>query len=404
MKRFSVLVVLAATLVCLLLAAPAFASVTEFTMTGPVGVQQEGNTVVFEAQATGGAPMYEFWLRPASGSWGNAPAQVWSTQNTFEIQNLQAGSYVVAAYAIDQADIDAGNWDAKKEMTYPVYVGSTITLNATYSSDSINLVAASTGITDPVYEFWYDNGSGAWPHTGYTESATYSIENAAGTYTMIVYVKERVALDHYTQAIWSDVQTINTDDQTVTAQADVAVGSGAMSSFKTITVKPVAGLAGAAKFKVSDGVTTSAAKDLGSSASYMTSAASVTVTILAADGSTVLGTGTLNVSAAAADLAFTVTLTSQPEQAAVCTVAVGAGAMSSFKTITVVSTNVAGAVKFKVSDGVTTSAAKDIGSPASYMTSAESVTLSILAADDSVLGTGTLSVNAAVTNESVTIL
>ncbi len=181
------------------------------------------------------------------------------------------------------------------------------------------------------------------------------------------------------------------------ASVDVAVGSGAMSAFKTITVKSTTGLSGAAKYKVSDGTTTSAVKDLGVSAAYMTSAESVTVTILASDGTTVLGTGTLNVTAAAStSIAITAVQPPVGDKTADCTVAVGSGAMAAFKTITVTSTTVSGAAKYKVSDGTTSSAVKDLGVSAAYMTSAESVTVTILASDGTtVLGTGTLNVTAA---------
>jgi hypothetical protein len=181
------------------------------------------------------------------------------------------------------------------------------------------------------------------------------------------------------------------------ASVDVAVGSGAMSAFKTITVKSTTGLSGAAKYKVSDGTTTSAVKDLGVSAAYMTSAESVTVTILASDGTTVLGTGTLNVTAAAStSIAITAVQPPVGDKTADCTVAVGSGAMAAFKTITVTSTTVSGGAKYKVSDGTTSSAVKDLGVAAAYMTSAESVTVTILASDGTtVLGTGTLNVTAA---------
>jgi len=88
------------------------------------------------------------------------------------------------------------------------------------------------------------------------------------------------------------------EQSTVTASVDVAIGSGALNSFKTITVKPIDGLAGAAKYKISDGATTSAAKDLGVDIHYMTSKEKVTITVLAGDEITVLGTADLNVAEA----------------------------------------------------------------------------------------------------------
>jgi len=195
------------------------------------------------------------------------------------------------------------------------------------------------------------------------------------------------------------------DEVKVIARADVAVGSGAMSCFKTITVKPVEGLADAAMFAVSDGATTSAVKALGSPASYMTGAKTVTVTVLAADGATVIATGALNVETSATAVAFEVTVKEpfQNEKTAVCNVEVGSGAMSSFKNITVLSTSgLSGAAKFTVSDGEITTPAKDIGTPATYVTAAESVTVTVLAADGvSVLGTGTLGVRTAASNVTV---
>ncbi len=221
-------------------------------------------------------------------------------------------------------------------------------------------------------------------------------------YTAPIAINAATTIKAFATLAGKTQSVVTTYDYTVSipeasASVDVAVGSGAMSAFKTITVKSTTGLSGAAKYKVSDGTTTSAVKDLGVSAAYMTSAESVTVTILASDGTTVLGTGTLNVTAAAStSIAITAVQPPVGDKTADCTVAVGSGAMAAFKTITVTSTTVSGAAKYKVSDGTTSSAVKDLGVSAAYMTSAESVTVTILASDGTtVLGTGTLNVTAA---------
>lgn len=211
MKRLSLMLVLAMVFVSLLVAVPAFAAVSDFSLTGPVGVQQAGGTATFEATATGTDVRYQFWVRPASGSWGTEPAQNYSASNTFTMNDLQSGSYVVAAYAMEQADLDAGNWAAAQEFTYPVYVGSTCSLEAVYNAaaNTIDLTASSTGIIDPVYQFWYQDSAGTWLQSGaYSQSATYSITNPTGTYKVIAYAKERVAREDFTQAIWSDAKQV----------------------------------------------------------------------------------------------------------------------------------------------------------------------------------------------------
>jgi len=87
----------------------------------------------------------------------------------------------------------------------------------------------------------------------------------------------------------------------VTASGDkkvtyaVEIGSGGFSTFKTIVIASPTGVPGAAQYRISDGNTTSAPKPIGTESAYMTSQGTVTVTILAANGTTVLATGTIPV-------------------------------------------------------------------------------------------------------------
>ncbi len=407
-KRFALVVALALTM-ALLVALPAMAAEetprTDLNITTPaigtdeINMVTAGTDVTFEAVNPGAeGVMYTFWVYGPS-KWGDVAAQE-SDSNKFVLENVQPGAYIVDVYCRNEEGA------VLAEGRQALLVDSSVTFTSEFKDGKITLTAQATNISEVEYQFWY-KGSGDWTcEQDYSTANTASFAATAGqTYDVAVYAKNNNAERHWKHAAAKgDTVKAEAGGDVVMVKADVAVGSGAMSSFKTITVKPAAGIVGAAKFTVTDGATTSAAKDLGKAASYMTGADSVTVNILAADG-TVLGTGTLPVNAAATDLEFAVTVEEivVPDKKAVCTVAVGSGAMSSFKTITVVSTSgMDGAAKFAVTDGATTSAAKDIGKAASYMTGNDSVTVNILAADGStVLGTGALSVKEAASNVTI---
>ena len=309
---------------------------------------------------------------------------------TYVARNLTA---TVAATTVKGATGGGGGGGGGSSTPTVSTVTASTASGAVASGTAISLSCATDGATI------YYTVDGSVPTIASTVYTTPISITAAKTIKAIA-----VKTGSNNSAVATFAYTISGSD-TITANADVAVGSGAMSSFKTITVKAIAGLTGAAKYKVADGTTTSAVKDLGTAASYMTSATSVTVTILGSDGTTALGTGTLSVAAAATNASFTVTVAAPAAKSAVCSVAVGAGAMASFKTITVASaTGLTGAAKYKVADGTTTSAVKALGTAASYMTSATSVTVTILASDGTTsLGTGTLSVAAASNNTTIAI-
>lgn len=185
--------------------------VSNLVVNGPRGSQKVGTSATFTATATdeGGIPKYSFWLHDADG-W--RIVQEYSDKNTYTMSNLQPGSYVIVAQALDEKDIAAGNWDKTFFKSFVLNVGSSVTLNAP-SSGTVNkpvtLTAAATGLTNPVYQFWYQDPQGAWHGSNYTESPEFSFTpTAEGTYTTIVYAKDPYAPADWTHSVWSEVKTI----------------------------------------------------------------------------------------------------------------------------------------------------------------------------------------------------
>ncbi|TEB13603.1 Ig-like domain-containing protein [Pelotomaculum propionicicum] len=251
-KKLSMLVILAVALT-LALAVPAFASVTAINVDGPDGVLPVGSNATFTATASnpGGTTLYQFWVHDQNG-W--ATVQDYSSTNTYTMGNLQAGSYVFAVYALDQADKDAGNWAAAKYQSFVINVGSSVSLSGVYASNQITLTAASINLTNPVYQFWYQKPDGSWVGTDYTSSATYSFTPAAeGVYKAIVFAKDPYAPNDDTHSVWSTVQTIEVAFPPY-VQSVSAVNSGAEDIITVTFDGPLA--AGSALPTASDFLTT----------------------------------------------------------------------------------------------------------------------------------------------------
>ena len=174
--------------------------VSALTVSGPNGAQPVGGSATFAASATdeSGTPLYQFWTHD-TGGWHQVGA--YSANNQLSLSNLQSGSYVIAAYALDQADIAAGNWGKAFYQVFILNVGSTVTLEDIFYdlpiSQPVQITAAATGLTGAEYQFWYRTPSGQWQQSGdYTASGNYSFQpTEVGWHRVIVYAK-----DHYAPA------------------------------------------------------------------------------------------------------------------------------------------------------------------------------------------------------------
>jgi hypothetical protein len=187
-------------------------TVCALTVDGPSGNQPPDGSATFSATATdhGGNPLYQFWVHDNSG-W--RVAQDYSTNNTFTMENLKCGSYTVAAYALDESDVRAGNWGAAYVKAFVINVNSSVSLYAPANvspGGKVNLTAEAECLTGVEYQFWYQTPDGTWHSSGaYTTNNIYSFTAAtSGTYKVIVYAKDHYAPATDQFAVW-DIKTIN---------------------------------------------------------------------------------------------------------------------------------------------------------------------------------------------------
>ena len=182
--------------------------VTALTLSGvPAGVVAAGTTVTLAASATstaGGTPLYQFWVRGTQAQWHLA--QGYSPTNTLILSNLSAGSYAVAVYALDPEQVAAGHWDHAAAQTAILNVGSAVTLTAPSSGtvqQAFTVTAQATGLTDPVYQLWWQLPTGAWESSGaYSPVHTWTVlPTEAGTYHVVVYAKDPLAPNTAAEAV-----------------------------------------------------------------------------------------------------------------------------------------------------------------------------------------------------------
>ena len=182
--------------------------VTGLTVSGvPAGVVPAGTTVTLAASATstaGGTPLYQFWVRGTHAQWHLA--QGYSSTNTLMLSNLSAGSYAVAVYALDPEQVAAGHWDHAAAQTAIVNVGSAVTLTAPSSGtvqQALPVTAQATGLTDPVYQLWWELPTGVWESSGaYSAVHTWTLLPAdVGTYHVVVYAKDPLAPNTAAEAV-----------------------------------------------------------------------------------------------------------------------------------------------------------------------------------------------------------
>ncbi len=183
-----------------------------------------------------GTPEYQFWMEDATG-WhlvqNYSPNASWSL-------TLSPGSYAIAVYAMNPDAITAGYWNQAVESTVILNVDSTVSLSANPSAtagQSTTFTAQAENLIDPVYQFWVENPSGTWQGTNYTSSSVYGFTPlVAGTYRVIVYAKDPVALANPSDAVWSQCETVTVAPSVPSAAAVTTSLSNALPGFATPNV------------------------------------------------------------------------------------------------------------------------------------------------------------------------
>jgi len=186
-------------------------AVCALIVSGPNGSQPIGSSATFTAAAAdpGGTPEYQFWVHDASG-W--RVVQNYSDTNTYTLNNLQSGSYVIAVYALDSNDVAAGNWDVVYYQTFVLNIGSSVSLDYPASvavGGTVNLTAQAAGLTGVVYQFWYQTPDEIWHGSDYSANNSFSFTaSASGAYNIVVYAKDLYA-PNTAQFSVSDTATVN---------------------------------------------------------------------------------------------------------------------------------------------------------------------------------------------------
>ena len=170
-----------------------------------------------------------------------------------------------------------------------------------------------------------------------------------------------------------------------TAIADVVAGSGALTNFKTISLKSANGITGAVNYKVGS---SAVINRIGNYVYYVTNDATVPISIL--DGqNNVIATGILPVSGTKAAAAFDLTRKTVV-LAATADVLVGAGPLSNLKAITVQSISGIAGAKYRIGNS---SVINQTGSVIYCVTDDSNVTIYILDSQGKVAASGVLLVS-----------
>ncbi|MCL6559604.1 MAG: hypothetical protein K6U74_12560 [Firmicutes bacterium] len=198
--RFKIGILLVFTMICSMLvsAVPVFAATPSLQVTyvqpdlnGKQQLVPPGSSVTVRASAAG-AVSYSFWVADPSNDMHLAKA--WGSDNTLTLDNLQAGTYLIDAYAL-MAD---GTVAGKRET---VNVGSTISLSVLRNGDgTYTAIANTTNIgskgSQVVYAFSYTADNVNYPFVNWYVNADGSLVTSniatipADAKTVYVFAKD----------------------------------------------------------------------------------------------------------------------------------------------------------------------------------------------------------------------
>ncbi len=183
------------------------AALTNLSLTAS-GQAAAGQTVTFTATSQGSPAEYQFWTETAQG-W--KMIQDYSPTRQVSLP-LEAGSYIVAVYALSAAAVQSGSFSQALVRTLIVNVNSAVHLTAPATgtqNQEMNIEASATNLITPVYQFWVENPQGQWTSSGgYQPGSGYVYTPPeAGTYRTIVYAKDPDAPNNAQDAVWSQAQT-----------------------------------------------------------------------------------------------------------------------------------------------------------------------------------------------------
>ena len=217
------------------------------SLSGPIHPTNGSATFTASASDPGGTPEYQFWVESPTGAWSDM--QNYSTSNTFTLATPSAGDYLVVVDVMDQAQVAAGQWNMA-QTTAPdgVFNGSTVSVVSNASGEvakgqSVTLTATSSGIFDPLYQFWYQAPDGTWSQSGaYSSSTTFTFTaGQSGAYKYVAYAKSPAAANNQHGALQSNVGSevaYGTASQVVlTPASPTLVANGSATDLLTATVE-----------------------------------------------------------------------------------------------------------------------------------------------------------------------
>jgi hypothetical protein len=175
------------------------------------------------------SPVYQFWWAMQGGSWHNSGS--FASKSTVSIIPPRNGFLSVVVYAREalspshetsaqQAQYEAKSNTAVVTVGPPVDLGgsgSSVSQNGWVSLTTANQIAVGSnmslnaqvsGITTPIYQFWFESPQGGWQSSGaYSTNPNFAISAVTpGTWHVVVYARPKSAPPNETTAQRSQLE------------------------------------------------------------------------------------------------------------------------------------------------------------------------------------------------------